>query len=372
MQDYIFHVTKDTSTGQLLIGGSNNTNFDPREDLDTLDNHYVVTSAEWYTFEHRMYENGDGDLEVAMNLYDEAGNWLFSEVRDSGQSNFGGNRYLWFTNIDVANGIPVDRVTLDTVDTNPIQRFDGTTILSSHATIQDAIDSTPPGSDLRLSGSSTENVDLNVASTLGGDFLLNGTLTVSATGATLEAGFSPGIISSGSLTLTSGATLAAEINGTTPGTEHDQYVVTGTVDLGSASLSTSGTITASPGDTVVLIDNDAADPVVGTFSGIANGDMISVNGQDFSVFYDGGDGNDVVLVAAPAVTTVYVDDDWAGTTSGADPDAGGPAVAFGIDAFATIQEAINAVDPTGNVVIYTHAGTGYNEALFDQQQEPRS
>ncbi len=48
------------------------------------------------------------------------------------------------------------------------------------------------------------------------------------------------------------------------------------------------------------------------------------------------------LAAAPAV--VYVDDSWAGTVFGVDPDGvGGPATAYGIDAFSVIQDGINAV-----------------------------
>ncbi len=51
-----------------------------------------------------------------------------------------------------------------------------------------------------------------------------------------------------------------------------------------------------------------------------------------------------VIRAAP--TTVYVDDDWAGTTFGDDPDGIGPATSFGEDAFATIQGGVNGVAPS--------------------------
>ncbi|HWN09270.1 MAG TPA: Calx-beta domain-containing protein [Pyrinomonadaceae bacterium] len=57
--------------------------------------------------------------------------------------------------------------------------------------------------------------------------------------------------------------------------------------------------------------------------------------------------------AAPCVapSTVYVDDDWAGETPGNDPDGGGAAVNFGCDSFATIQDGINGVAPSGTVIV---------------------
>lgn len=45
----------------------------------------------------------------------------------------------------------------------------------------------------------------------------------------------------------------------------------------------------------------------------------------------------------------YVDDDWAGSSAGADPDGAGPATNFGTDAFATIQAAVNAA-ATGDAI----------------------
>ena len=115
LQDFIFHVTKDTSTGDLLVAGSNNTNFDPREDLETL-NHYVVPTSDWYTFEHDFYDYGDGTLAVDLNLRNSGGSLLFTETRnDAGNilaTVVGGNRYAWFTNVDIAGGIAIDNHSL--------------------------------------------------------------------------------------------------------------------------------------------------------------------------------------------------------------------------------------------------------------------
>lgn len=141
-QDFIMHVTHDTSTGNILIGGSNNTNFDPREDLENQ-NHVEITSAGWYTMEWKFYENDLGDVEVAMNVYDSSGTWIFTEIRSDAVNDFdtvyGGNRYLWFTNIDVASGIAVDEMSMSTIDTNPVQLATGSTITASFATITEAV-----------------------------------------------------------------------------------------------------------------------------------------------------------------------------------------------------------------------------------------
>jgi CSLREA domain-containing protein len=60
----------------------------------------------------------------------------------------------------------------------------------------------------------------------------------------------------------------------------------------------------------------------------------------------------------PPPAIVYVDDDWAGTTPGADPDGAGPATSFGFDAFATVQDGVGGVATGGTVNVL--AGT-YDE-----------
>jgi hypothetical protein len=54
---------------------------------------------------------------------------------------------------------------------------------------------------------------------------------------------------------------------------------------------------------------------------------------------------------AGSFSTVYVDDDWVGTSFGADPDGGGPATSFGCDSFATIQGGVNGVTTGGTVIV---------------------
>ncbi len=120
---------------------------------------------------------------------------------------------------------------------------------------------------------------------------------------TVRPGGSPGqFVVNGNLDFSPADTYAVEVDGTTPGTQHDQIVVTsGGVTLGNAALSASGTVTA-PASAIVIIDNDGADAVVGTFNGLPEGSTVTINAIPFNISYVGGTGNDVVLTAACVVT----------------------------------------------------------------------
>lgn len=114
-RDFIFHVTQDTSTGELLINASNNTNFAPQEHLETLAGTAQIDDDGWYTFQSVFHDDG-GVLVVDMNVLDADGNIVFTKtlsdpVHDT-ISEIGGNRYGWFTTNDVAGGIAVDNIEL--------------------------------------------------------------------------------------------------------------------------------------------------------------------------------------------------------------------------------------------------------------------
>lgn len=122
-RDYIFHVTQDSSSGNLLVGASNNSNFAPRQDLDTLNNHLVVGNTGWYTFRHTFYEES-GALAVDMQVFAAGSNTaLFTETRwnaaDTIPGEVGGNRYAWFTFQGVSDGLVIDNHTLDMCDPVP-------------------------------------------------------------------------------------------------------------------------------------------------------------------------------------------------------------------------------------------------------------
>jgi Ca2+-binding RTX toxin-like protein len=115
-RDFIFHVTKDTSTGELMVGASNNTNFVPREDLENVGG-AAISATGWYIFEHTFRDNGDGTLAVDMIVYEADGETVVftdtkNESADLLDTLVGGNRYGWFTANNIPGGLAIDQVEL--------------------------------------------------------------------------------------------------------------------------------------------------------------------------------------------------------------------------------------------------------------------
>ena len=141
----------------------------------------------------------------------------------------------------------------------------------------------------------TAEVTVDANAILGGSGVINADVTVYSDGS-FTPGSSPGFISTEYLTLEAGSALDVEINGTTAGSEYDQVQVTGEVNLTGAKLNISSTFTAAAGTEFLLIDNDDVDSVTGEFVDHAEGTLFSFNGNQVYITYQGGDGNDVVLV----------------------------------------------------------------------------
>ena len=107
LRDFIFHVTKDSSTGDLLIGANNNSGSGPSETIED-GNHAEITTSGWYTFEHTFSANPDGTLAVTMKVIPAAGGapifeQTLNNVADQIADDVGGNRYGWFTTNTVPN-----------------------------------------------------------------------------------------------------------------------------------------------------------------------------------------------------------------------------------------------------------------------------
>ena len=165
--------------------------------------------------------------------------------------------------------------------------------------------------ELNVTGALTDS-DVTVS---GGSLTGNGTLGGSVTiagGAFLAPGAAAtAILSTGDLTLASGARYAAQVNGDSAGTQYDQTNVAGGISLGGAQLVLSGTRAANDGTILVLLANDGTDAVSGTFANLAEGAAVAIGGVVYHITYtynaetaELGTGNDVALIDSASLSGV--------------------------------------------------------------------
>jgi len=162
---------------------------------------------------------------------------------------------------------------------------------------------------LLVTGSLTSDITVS-----GGVFGGGGTVgDLTLTAGKHSPGASVGIDRVNDYDLQTNATLEIEIGGLAGAGiagGHDQVDVTGSVTLsGELSLLAADDWSPTPGsDVFVLINNDAADPIVGGFAGLAEGDLVTLSNNsgsfDFVMTYEydavtgtSGVGNDVALVS---------------------------------------------------------------------------
>ncbi|MCY2933216.1 MAG: putative Ig domain-containing protein [Planctomycetota bacterium] len=121
---------------------------------------------------------------------------------------------------------------------------------------------------------------------------------------------STGILSYGTLTMSAGKTLTMSalpsvitvINGTTAQTQYSQLKVVGNLSIAGKSLNLSGSYTPAGGDIFTIA---SATNLTGTFTGLAEGSTITLNGINLTVNYTA---TSVTLTApssssAPSITT---------------------------------------------------------------------
>ena len=245
-----------------------------------------------------------------------------------------------FTDTGGASGMTKNGAgTLTLTSTNT---YTGATTVNAGTLLVDG--STASGSAVTVNSMGT----LGGTGTVGGAVIVAGTLGAGSPLSTVED------LATGSLTFTGGSfdvQVGADGN-TTPGTSNDTVNVTGAVALGAGvatlNVSSLGTNPSAATGVYTLIDNDGTDSMTdgttGFFAGLVNGAVaLTAGGTDFKIFYNGGDGNDVVLVEADTPTTIYVNDDWtsAGMVDGDLETTGTFDTAYvGVNAFASIDAAL--------------------------------
>jgi autotransporter-associated beta strand protein len=140
-------------------------------------------------------------------------------------------------------------------------------------------------------------------SVLGGTAGGTGTVGDISCSADLQPGNSPGCLTSSNLFFAASGDFYVELTGTTPCSGHDQLVVNGTNNLNNATLHVVNNFPPgkpSIGDQFIIINNDAAEAITGTFTGLVNNATFSVDDIGYRINYNGGSGNDVVLTVLNA------------------------------------------------------------------------
>lgn len=139
------------------------------------------------------------------------------------------------------------------------------------------------------------NANSNISPGMNTNTLNPGVLTITGTQNTTA------VVGSSTLNLASGSNYVLEIGSSAAapvaGTDYDQINLIGTASIAGSNLNISlvAGYNAPIGTQYTILNNDAADAVLGTF---AQGAVASASGMQFTINYAGGDGNDIVLTLA--------------------------------------------------------------------------
>ncbi|OWK44982.1 Flagellar hook-length control protein FliK [Fimbriiglobus ruber] len=225
---------------------------------------------------------------------------------------------------------------------------------------------------LLINGSVAGNAVATSPGVLGGTGTIGGSLT--GTG-TISPGSLPGnhagiLKVTGNFTPTGTVQLDVNSPYNTAGTDYDQIIVGGTVNLSGATLNIQGgTAAETPLQVLTLVKNNGSGSTVAS-ANPADGSTVTLGSATFKLFYNGGAGHDVVLVGYVAPTTVYTNPAWATYTNGTlipDADsihAGNQPGVYGVNAFATISAGVAAVASGGTVI--ANAGLYHENVVINK------
>ena len=193
---------------------------------------------------------------------------------------------------------------------------------------------------LRNNTSVNGNILVNSFAFLGGDGSAN---AITSTAGNIQPGSNgTGLMTTpGDLTLDSGSGYIVALNGILPGTNYGQVQVGGLTTLGNATLSATLGFSPTGNQSFTILNNAGNLPISGTFSGLAQGANLTLNGQNFKISYTGGDGNDVTLTRFMNTSTAV--------TSSANPSVYGQTI--NLTAKVTASNSGDGT-PTGNVTFF--------------------
>ena len=131
-----------------------------------------------------------------------------------------------------------------------------------------------------------------------------GSIDVDSNSSVLAPGSSPGILTCSNYNADGigTGTFAVELSGISSGSGYDQLNARGTVNLTGQTLNASLNFLSALSNQFLIINNDGADAVVGTFLGRPEGSAFTIGSEQFRISYTGGDGNDVVLTQITGAT----------------------------------------------------------------------
>jgi len=357
------------NSGSATLSGDLTLTADARV---TINGSATLTSSGTWGGVYTAYKMGTGSLILSgtnsgattTNLSVSSGNLYITDesnlVGGALTLNTGASGSLTVTGSDVtiskaiALGVSGGRIVNDNAvtvsgvisGTGSLAKFGaGTVTLSGTNTYTGA--TTVSAGTLSVTGSlaATSGVTVSSGATLAGSgsvFAASSTndLTVNSGGF-----LAPGVAGAGTLTVNGdlilNGTLNADITGTTAGSGYDQVVVTGDVTLGTNSAFDVAYSASGNGNTFVLINNQGANGVSGTLSGVAQGGTLTSNSRSYQTSYLGGTGNDVTLTdnSAPVVTS--------GATGSVDENA----------ATSTVIYTVTATDADNDALTYSLTGT---------------
>ena len=284
-----FTVTIDNEAGGILEGGGETAaTIQTGADQDTVNNAGAIVADS----SNRAVDLGDGD--DTLNLTGGIVNGDISGGTGSNTLAIDFGSHARFTYPGVISDFASVQIKSGLVTFSGANTYAGSTTISGGALIIANDTGSATGSGL---------VQVDAGGTLAGTGMIAGSVTIGSGSG--RASLAPGTRRGGSATLSIGSSLTFQAGGTyvyslkaaPTRSEADEVIANGVAIHDDANFliqaRTRGKLRAGTSFTVISNTSDAL--IVGTFANLADGAVISVDGNQLQASYQGGDGNDLTL-----------------------------------------------------------------------------